>query len=368
MNTNRIRSIVFISAAVIVCIAAAWFIRLKTRNAVDTLSANKNMINILVAGGNSFKGNRVPFYAVVSINPENGRIGMTILPPNLKVETDDDDYIRLDKMDVRDFDKVSEFLNKSLRLKVRFFVIGYSPDLSKLIDMVEGVNLYVLDQVKGIEGLTPGINYFDGKRSLRYINQQDDDSIYRKYDRIQDILYTLYYNREEYKQYLDKDFISEAMRTVKTNIMPNEAFSLAKIIMKNGDLYSTILPGKMTAEGVYAVDEIASTTYEGEFKKLLVVDKDNSEMNIKVKVLNATGVPGIARKVRTLLVREGVSVIEFGTYPGPVLEHSVIINQKGDISSVKKVSELTGITRIHHIIDSTQLHSVLFIAGKDLAE
>jgi hypothetical protein len=368
VNKNNIKTIAFVVAAVIAIILGYAFYSYKTRNAVDTLAAKKNMIHVLLAGNNAFSNNKVPFYALMSVNPDNGRIGITFLPPSLKVETADDEYTRLDKMDVRDVGKISEFLNKALRVNVHFSIVGYSPDVARVVDMVEGVQLYVLDQVKGIDGLSTGINYFDGKKAVQYINQADDNSIYKKYDRIQDILYTLYYNRENYKQYINRDFISESMRMVKTNMLPNEAYSLAKIIMKNGDLYTTILPGKVTAEGDYVVDEIAYKTYESEFKKRLVVTKNDSEQNIKVKVLNATGVSGIARKVRSLLVREGVSVIEFGTYPGPVLEKSIIINQKGDISSVKKVSELTGITRIHHIIDSTQLHSVLFIAGKDLAE
>jgi hypothetical protein len=368
VNWYRLKRIIITTIAVCAVLAAAWFIRMKTRNAVDTLVANKNMIHVLIAGHNNFSGNKVPFYSIVSINPENGRVGITFLPPSLRVEVSDDEFVRLDKMDVRDYDRTCDYLNKTLRIKIRFYMIVYAPDVSRFVDMIEGVNLYVLEQVKDIDGVSTGINYFDGRKIVKYINYTDDNSIYRKYDRIQDILYTLYYNRDAYKGYIDKDFISETMKTVKTNIMPNEAYSLAKLIMMNGDLYSTILPGKMTDKGDYSVDEIACKTYESEFKKRLIVTKNDADQVIKVKVLNATGIPGVARKMRTMLVREGVSVIEFGTYPGPALDHSIIINQKGDIASVKKISDLTGITRIHHIFDSSQLHSVLVIAGKDMAE
>jgi hypothetical protein len=366
VNQRKIKIIVAVVAAFVVIVSLVYLVRLKTRNVVDALAINKSMINILVAGNNSFNNNRVPFYSIISINPDNGRIGVTFLPQTLKVDNGDDETIRLDQMDVRDFDKLGEYLYRSLKLKIQFYVILYGPDAARFVDMIEGVNLYVLDQIKDIEGLHTGLNYFDGKKAVRYINQSDDNSIFKKYDRIQDILFTMYYNREEYRQYLNREFIAEMMRTIKTNILPNEAYSLSKIIMKNGDLFCTVLPGKVSAEGDYFLDEVAYKIYESEFLKRLVVKKDETE-NIKVKVLNAAGVPGIARKVRSLLVREGVSVVEFGTYPGPILDNSIIINQKGDISSVKKVSDLTGVTSIYHIVDSTQLQSVLFIAGKDLA-
>ncbi|HEY1405647.1 MAG TPA: LytR C-terminal domain-containing protein, partial [Spirochaetota bacterium] len=160
---------------------------------------------------------------------------------------------------------------------------------------------------------------------------------------------------------------AEAMKTVSTNLSPSEAYSLVKIVERNGDLMCTMLPGKVTQEGDYLIDEVAYKIYENEFLKKLVLKRD-SEPNIKVKVLNASGISGLAKKMRSLFVREGVTVVEFGTYPGAVLNQSVIINQSGNIESVRKIAELTGVHRIYHIIDSSQISSVVFIAGKDVEE
>jgi hypothetical protein len=221
--------------------------------------------------------------------------------------------------------------------------------------------------VTGIDGVSPGLNYFDGKKIVQYINQAGDGTIYRKYDRIQDILFTLYYNSASYKDFVDKDFIAEAMKTVSTNLTPSEVYSLVKIVTKKGDLMCTMLPGKITQEGDYLIDEVAYKIYENEFLKKLIIKRD-SEANIKVKVLNASGISGLAKKMRSLFVKEGVTVVEFGTYPGNILDQSVIINQSGNIESVRKISDLSGVHRIYHIIDSSQISSVVYIAGKDVEE
>ncbi|MGL4369893.1 MAG: LCP family protein [Spirochaetota bacterium] len=368
MNQKKLKIIIISVLTVVVAVTGLYIYRLKTRNAVDLLSENKLLVNVLIAGTNVFNDNKHKFYCVVSINPENSRVGITFLPPSLKVDlSGDGDFVRLDEVDIGDFGKLSSFIYRTMKIRVPFYAVLYSPDVVRIVDLAEGINLYVLDQVKDIDGLRHGLNYLDGKKVSGYINYADDNSIFKRYDRIQDILFTLYYNRSEYQRFITADYMSEAMKTVKTNLLPHEAVSIGKIIMNEGDLMCTVLPGSVTPEGDFLMDEVAYKMYESGFLKKLVL-KDDTETNIKVKVLNASDVPGIAKKMRQLLVREGVSVVEFGTYPGLVLDESVIINQKGDIESVKKISEMTGITKIYHIIDSTQLHSVLFIAGKDLAK
>jgi hypothetical protein len=368
MRNSRVKGIIIAAVVLVLAVAGFYMYRIKTRNAVELLASNKLLVNVLVAGTNVYSGGKNPFYCVVSVNPENGKVGVTFLPPSLKVDlSGDGDMVRLDEVSMSDFDKLSAFLYASLQIRVPFYAVMYSPDVVRLIDLAEGVNLYVLDQVKDIDGLHRGLNYFDGHKLAKYINYADDNSIFKKYDRVQDLLFTLYYNRAEYDKFLSIDYIAEGMKTIKTNLLPNEVLSIGRLMMKNGDLISQTLPGKVTSEGDFIIDEVAYKLYENNFLKHLVLANDK-DPNIKVKVLNASGVPGIAKKIRQLLVREGVSVVEFGTYPDVVLEESVIINQKGDIDSVKKISELTGINRIYHIIDTTQLHSVLFIAGKDISK
>ncbi len=165
------------------------------------------------------------------------------------------------------------------------------------------------------------------------------------------------------------EFISEILKTTKTNFRSQEIVSLAKLLYKkNADLACTVLPGLVDKDGFYIIDDITYKIYKNDFLKRLVVDNSEAEQQLKVKILNGTDIAGLAKKVRFKFVTQGFNVVEFGTAPYPMFEKTVIINRRGEIAPVKKVSELLGVDNIYHIIDSSQLTSVLIIIGKDLAK
>ena len=96
-----------------------------------------------------------------------------------------------------------------------------------------------------------------------------------------------------------------------------------------------------------------------------MIINDKNEDSIKVKILNGTNVPGLARKLRSVLIRDGINVVEFATSPFPKMNKTVVINQKGSIKHAIRISEIIGASKIYNVVDSTQLHSVLIIIGKD---
>ncbi|NCU32928.1 MAG: LytR family transcriptional regulator [Candidatus Moranbacteria bacterium] len=50
----------------------------------------------------------------------------------------------------------------------------------------------------------------------------------------------------------------------------------------------------------------------------------------KIKILNGTSVPGLARKLRNTLIKDGFNVVEFGTSAYPPMKETVIICRKSD--------------------------------------
>ena len=107
--------------------------------------------------------------------------------------------------------------------------------------------------------------------------------------------------------------------------------------------------------------------YEQKFLRPLVLAVTDAE-SIKVRILNGSDIPGLARKMRNVLTKEGLTVVEFGTSPYSVIDKTVIINQKGNLNSALKVSSILGIDAMYHIVDSSQLADVLVIAGKDYSQ
>jgi anionic cell wall polymer biosynthesis LytR-Cps2A-Psr (LCP) family protein len=353
----------------LVVLSSYYIYSINTRNIIEKLSINKKLINILIAGSNVYNKDRHRFYAILSINPDNSKVGLTFIPPSLRISygSKKNVYHKIGELEISDFKRMSEFFNRELKLQVPFYVEMYSSDLKRVIDLIEGIDIYIIDQVKDIHNLKYGLNYLDGEKVVKYINSADENSIFSKYDRIQDILLTFYYNKDTYRRFKDIQFIEEALRTIKTNLLPQEILSLGDLLLKDSDMYCMILPGKFSENGYYVTDNIAYKIYENAFLKQLALDEDIDTV-IKIKILNGTNVPGLARKMRNMLIRDGLNVVEFGTSPYPLLDRTVIINQKGNIEKVRRVSELIGTDRIFHVIDSTQLHCVLIIIGEDFAK
>ncbi len=364
---NKVILIVSLAAAAFIFLSVFYYFKKQTRNSVEVLAENGKMINILIAGSNAYNNNKHDFYAVVSLNPENNKIGITFIPPDFRISTgrSGESFTRIDQVDINDFKNLSASLQGDLKMSIPFYVVLYSPDVERFVDLIEGVELYVLDDLK-IPGIHFGLNYFDGNKINQYINSGEENSIYKKYDRIQDILLTLYYNKKKYERYINTEFISEIKKRIKTNLLNQEVMSLARLLYKKeSDLTCTIMPGFFTEDGFYTVDEVAYKIYKKDFLRKLIVN-DYPEQPVKIKILNGTDITGLARKVRRKFVSEGFNVVEFGTSPYQTFDKTLIINRKGDIGPVRKVSKLIGVDRIYHCVDSTQLNNVLVILGMDM--
>ncbi len=341
---------------------------IRTRNAVEKLIESKKMINLLIAGSNAYNKNRHRFFVIVSINPENNNIGMTFIPPSYSIEPNRSGSkpVRIDSVDFSDFNLIRRSILRDLKISIPFYVELYSPDVKRITDLIEGVDIFVLDQAANIPGIKFGLNYFDGDKIVKYINSASENSIYIKFDRIQDIIFTIYNTKERLKKFLNIRFIAEVLRSIKTNLLPQEVLKIGEIIYNKGDLITTILPGNLKND-LYFTDDISYKIYEDDFLTPLIMGKGRSAVN-KIKVLNGTEIPGLARKMRNRLIREGFNVVEFGTSPYKKLNKSIIISRKGDLFGLGKLSEFTGISKVYPVIDNTLLYNVLIIIGKDMVQ
>lgn len=366
---DKIRVIVTITVVCLVVLSIFYVYRRLTRNAIETLASNKELINILVAASNDYNERRHSLYAIVHFNPEKKSIGVTFIPPNYLVTLNKrtGKAKRLETFSFSDYSDIIDSLEYDLHITIPFYVELYATDVMKIIDLIEGVNLYILDQVKKEWGFTTGINYCDGRKVVWYINKVDQNSIYLKYDRIMDVALTLFTNKEMYKNYIKKDYISEMISSINTNLLMQEIVSLIDLVYDAKTVYTTVIPGKMDKDNNYTVDDITRKLYEQKFLRPLVLDIKDSE-SIKVRILNGSDIPGLARKMRNVLTREGLTVVEFGTSPYEVTDKTVIINQKGNLNSALKVSSILGIDTMYHIVDSSQLADVLVIVGKDYSQ
>jgi len=365
---NKYPKLIISAVLIVLIFLGINFYRKQNRNVIDEIISMKDMVNILVAGRNVYNENTFSFFALITINPVNNNIGITFIPPDYRIMMNDDGtkIKKISEIDLYYFDRIKFTLKKDIQMNVPFYIKLYSPDVVRAVNLLEGVDILSLDQAVYSAKNNFGLQYLDGEKSVAYINSSDQNSIYMKYDRILDLLLTFYNDRENKKKLFSYEFIDEFFKNIKTNLMTQELYSIAEIIFKEGNVDSTLLPGGFN-NGFYVVDEVSYRTYQQDFLTNLVVESE-AEPNVKIKILNGTTIPGLARKLRNDLIRDGMNVVEFGTSNYPAIYDSIIVCRKSDTKAAGKISEMTGIGKVYFVTDTTQLNNILIIVGEDMAK
>ena len=68
------------------------------------------------------------------------------------------------------------------------------------------------------------------------------------------------------------------------------------------------------------------------------------QTKVKVQILNACGIDGIAKKVKDYLVANGIDVTETGNYKG-LIDKTILLVKDGESQSLDRISDLLGIDK-----------------------
>lgn len=98
------------------------------------------------------------------------------------------------------------------------------------------------------------------------------------------------------------------------------------------------------------------------------VDFEPPADRIRVEVLNAAGVPGLARAVTRTLREHGFDVVYFGNAPAGVQDSSVVLDRVGSEDGARRVAKTLGISRVADRPDSTLYLETTVILGQDWNE
>ncbi|HEX2093544.1 MAG TPA: LytR C-terminal domain-containing protein [Longimicrobiaceae bacterium] len=86
---------------------------------------------------------------------------------------------------------------------------------------------------------------------------------------------------------------------------------------------------------------------------------------IRVEVLNASGIPGLARAATRTLRDRGYDVVYFGNARGFSRDTSLVIDRVGREGVARQVAEAIGVGRVRSHPDSTLLLEVTVVLGRD---
>lgn len=162
--------------------------------------------------------------------------------------------------------------------------------------------------------------------------------------------------------------LAETLSThLSTNMTPSEmskyAFKAAGINKEDINMYQ--LPGDSTY-----IENVSYFIYDPKKTKDLVAtvlkDKeDDAEAQVKVEVLNGSGVDGLAGKVAEILENEGFSVVSIGNADGMNYSTTRVYDRKGKEDNAQRVAKAINISSFEVDLDEKSSADVTIILGKD---
>ena len=88
---------------------------------------------------------------------------------------------------------------------------------------------------------------------------------------------------------------------------------------------------------------------------------------VRVEVLNASGVPGLARRGTDALRDGGFDVVSYGNAPGFQPDSSLVLDRVGRMELARSVADAISIPRVYARPDSNVYVDVTVVLGKDWA-
>ncbi|HYW12350.1 MAG TPA: LytR C-terminal domain-containing protein [Longimicrobium sp.] len=88
---------------------------------------------------------------------------------------------------------------------------------------------------------------------------------------------------------------------------------------------------------------------------------------VRVEVLNASGVPGLAKRGTEMLRDGGYDVVNYGNAPGFAPDTSLVLDRVGKMEFARSVADIVQIPRVYARPDSNVYVDVTVVLGRDWA-
>ncbi|HEX5868958.1 MAG TPA: LytR C-terminal domain-containing protein [Longimicrobium sp.] len=124
-----------------------------------------------------------------------------------------------------------------------------------------------------------------------------------------------------------------------------------------GSLAAGLMRGRSEAPAAEGAHGVAETAVPGATSR--------PAGRVRVEVLNASGVPGLAAKGRTMLRDRGFDVVYVGNANGFEPDTSLVLDRVGRMELARSVADEMAIPRVYPRPDSNVFVDVTVVLGKD---
>jgi hypothetical protein len=128
-----------------------------------------------------------------------------------------------------------------------------------------------------------------------------------------------------------------------------------------------VLIGSMSA-GVFGTrDGAEKPAAEANVEDARPRDVPRPSERVRVEVLNASGVPGLARRGTEMLRDGGFDVVSYGNGQGYAPDSSLVMDRIGRMELARSVADAMGVPRVYARPDSNVYVDVTVVLGRDWA-
>jgi anionic cell wall polymer biosynthesis LytR-Cps2A-Psr (LCP) family protein len=297
---------------------------------------------------------------------------------------------KVDRIDVL-FDKenVDPYKNKIGQiagLDVPFYFIISLEDLQNLVDLLDGLQLFIANPVdikseKEVVLLPSGSVNLDGAKIGSYLKFfQDGESDGEKIDRNQKFMKSFLEKLALRRNYLANEdlsrFISDKIITNMDRKSFEKFLEYVELLDTDRLQYNRVLGIKRVVDN----QELLFPHYDERLLKEMVNQIQDYLVNIRslsdqgiafsVEILNGTDINGLASRTAQVLKSFGYKISDFGNATradGNQYEHTVILDRKGNPDAAKSLAELIKCERWHSEADEAldDTIDITIILGKD---
>lgn len=240
-------------------------------------------------------------------------------------------------------------ISNFLGIEIKYYIVIDYEGFEKLVDLVGGVTISVEkplkdDKTKPPIDIAAGTQKLDGKRALAYVRYRDTlTGDLGRLQRQRQLLEALLKERDRSLSNLQQ-LVTTAQKFIETNLAPVLLYRLVQRLqdLRPEQVQIKQIPGeaicKSAQEGGCYVEPDPVRTAQLVNKMLRGLDVVTAD-EVRIKVLNGSGVTGIARRVSELLRNEGFSVVYTGNADRFDYTQSYMIDITGDARKIELVRE-----------------------------
>ena len=319
-------------------------------------------------------------------NPKTAKLGSLVMPPRTRLKVEYEDKPAYDILGNINFKGgagiVKNTVEKLTENKFDYYLAYDLEDVEKLVDLLEGVELYNQNSLRLFDSETgtfiqvpKGNLVLDGAKAREFLLYKHGESgmkIMVENHRV--FLESLLKRTGDIELLLDNIRVSKVLtREIVTNMDRRDLLVLASEMKKVSA--SKIQFYRMYGKNTTIKEEQFITPIENgswiksriENLKKFINDEGPAPMGdeIHIEILNGSTNPGQAQSLRNYFVEYGFNIVHYGNAPASDYEKTLVIDRIGRPSLAGRIADIINCQEVHTKIDDTLMVDVTIIIGND---